>query len=78
MNKYTLSNEGIARFRRMKVDLDRPPSKIEGYDILNYLYENGAGTVNEIGNYAGLSWNQVSDKLSAFLCRGYVKGTAGQ
>ena len=78
MDKYTLSNEGIARFRRMRLDLDRTPSQMEGYEILNYLYENGARTVDEIGNHAGLSWNQVSDKLSAFVYRGYVKGLAGQ
>ena len=73
MDKYTLSYEGIARFRRMRIDSDIEVSRIEDYKIANYLYEHGAATVEEIENYTGLSLDQVSNKLSTLIYHGYVE-----
>ena len=78
MDRFKLSTEGIARFRRMRVDLDKPASQIEGYEILNYLYENGSGTVEEITNYTGLSWDKVMNKLSTLMYHRYVEGLVKQ
>ncbi len=51
-------------------------AKMEGYEILDYLYEHGPGTVEEIGNYTGLSWGQVVDKLGVFISHGFVEKSA--
>ena len=73
MDKYTLTLEGRARFRRMRIDPDIEISKTEGYGIINYLYENGTGTVEEIINYTGLSWGQVTNRISNLIYHGYVE-----
>ena len=78
MDGYKLSAEGIAIFRRMRSVLDTPASRTEGYEILNCLYENGFGTVEEITNYTGLSRDQFCNKLSTLMFRGYVEGLAKQ
>ena len=51
-------------------------AKMEGYEVLDYLYEHGSGTVEEIENYAGLSRGQVMDKLSTFIHHGFVEKLA--
>ena len=73
MNRYALTNEGIARFRRRKVSVNAEMARMEGYEILDYLYEHGAATVEEIGNYTGLSRSQVINKLSVFINHGSVE-----
>ena len=78
MDKYTLSNEGRARFRRMRLDLETPTSGIDRYEILSYLYENGSGTVAEIINYTGLSWEHVMNKLSTLMFHGYIEALTKQ
>ena len=67
MSKYTLTIEGIARFRRRRVSVSAEMARMEGYEVLDYLYEHGAGTVEEIGNYTGLTQVQVINKLSVFI-----------
>ncbi len=74
MDKYILSNEGRSRFKRMKISVDTGMAKIEGYEILDYLYEHGASTAEEIENYTGLSWRQLMAKLSTFIHHGLVEG----
>ena len=76
MDRYILSSEGMARFKRRKISVDMGLEKMEGYEILGYLYEHGAATVEEIENYAGLSRSQVIDKLSTFIHHGFVEGLA--
>jgi len=76
MDRYMLSNEGRARFKRKKISVDIGMDKIEGYEVLDYLYEHGAATVEEIENYTGLSWSQVVDKLSTFIHHGFVEKSA--
>ncbi len=76
MNRYSLTNEGRARFRKIKIDTNSDEAKMEGYEILDYLFEIGAGTVEEIEKYTGMSWSQVNEKLWAFMAWGYVEKTA--
>ena len=78
MDRYGLSYEGRAKFRRKKVRMNLEMAEMEGYGVLDYLYEHGAATVEEIGNYTGLSWEQVMNKLVAFIYWGYVEELAKQ
>ena len=78
MDRYTLSNEGMARLKRRKISVDMGMDKVEGYEVLHYLYEHGPATVEEIGNYTGLSWSQVINKLSTFIHHGFVEKSAEQ
>ena len=76
MARYTLSNEGMARFRRRKISVDMGMEQMEGYEVLDYLYKHGAATTEEIENYTGLSWSQVVDKLLTFIHHGFVEESA--
>lgn len=67
MNKYALTIEGRARFRRRRISVKAEMAKIEGYEVLDYLYEHGTGMVEEIADYTGLSQGQVMDKLLVFM-----------
>jgi len=79
MDRYVLSNNGRARFRRLRIRVNSDTaSKIVDYEILDYLYEHGAATVEEIENYTGLSWDQVTNKLSTLIYHGYVEELAKQ
>ena len=78
MDKYKLSNEGMARLKRRKISVDMGMDKMKGYEVLDYLYEHGPATVEEIENYTGLSWSQVTDKLSTFIHHGFVEKSAEQ
>jgi len=74
MDRYTLSSEGRARFKRMEISVDAGVAKIKGYEVLDYLYEHGAATVQEIENYTGLSWGKVTEELSKFIHHGLIEG----
>ena len=76
MDRYTLTKEGRARFGRIKISVSTGTPKMEGYEVVDYLYEYGAAPVEEIKNYSGLSRVQVMDKLWAFISRGYVEKLA--
>ena len=74
MERYTLSYEGRARFKKRKISVGLGMDKMEGYEILDYLYEHGAATVAEIESYTGLSHEQLMDKISTFVHHGYIEG----
>jgi DNA-binding MarR family transcriptional regulator len=78
MDKYTLSNEGRARFKRRKISANLGMAKMEGYEILDFLYEHGPGSVEEIRNHTGLPWNQVVDKIGVFIHHGFVEKSTEQ
>ena len=73
MDRYTLSNQGKAKFKRRKISVNLGMATIEGYEILGCLLENGSATVEEIVNYTGLSWEQANNKLSCFIYWGFVE-----
>ena len=76
MDKYTLSYEGRARFKRKKVSVNLGMANMEGYEALDYLYEHGAATIEEIENYTGLSWSQVENTLDVFISHGWIEKSA--
>jgi DNA-binding MarR family transcriptional regulator len=73
MDRYRLSDEGMARFKRRKISVDMGMEEIKGYEVLDYLYEHGAATVAEIESYTGLSWSQAIERLSTFIHHGFVE-----
>jgi len=73
MDRYMLTAEGRARFRRMKTSADMAGT--ESYKILDYLYEIGAGSIEEIGSYTGLPRESVVSQLLALLNHDFVEET---
>jgi hypothetical protein len=75
MERYTLTNEGRARFRRMetraKVDTS---ADTEDFKLIHYLYSHGPATIEEIENDSGLSWSETVNKIATLMNRGYVEG----
>lgn len=70
-NRYTLTREGKWRFMRIR---ENPATvKFDGYEILDYLYDNGAVTIEEIKDYAGISREKVPERLQAFINQRYVE-----
>ncbi len=60
----------------MRIREDTTTTRMKGYEILDFLYEKGPRTVEEIGNYTGLSHSQVIARLLAFMPQGYVAKVA--
>jgi len=55
MDRYMLSDEGRARFRRIKMSGDKDANfKIRDFEVLDYLYEHEFATVEEIAESTGL------------------------
>jgi len=75
MDRYMLTNEGRARFRRMKISVDIADRQ-DGYKVLDYIYEHGADTIEVIGASTGLSREQVVSQLQVFMSHGLVEETA--
>ncbi len=50
--------------------------KMEGYEVLDYLYEHGAATVEEIESHTGLSYDRVAHKMESLIPRGYIERLA--
>jgi hypothetical protein len=71
MDKFFLSNEGKARFKRMRISGE---PEFEGYAILEYLYEHGSSTVTELIGHTGLSRNKLTELLMTFIHHGFIEG----
>jgi DNA-binding MarR family transcriptional regulator len=71
MDKYMLSNEGRARFKRMRVSGE---AKFEGYEILDYLYDHGSSTAEELVEHTGLSRSKLMELILTFIHHGLVEG----
>jgi predicted HTH transcriptional regulator len=79
MERYTLTNEGRARFRRMEIRANVDTSAVtQDLKLLHFIYTHGAATVEEIENYTGLSWSAVVDEISTLMNRGYIEGLPEQ
>lgn len=77
MDEYTLTFEGRARFKRIKIrDGIEDTDRMDGYEVLDYLYEHGASPLEEIGKNTGLSYTQVVHKLESLMPWGYVERLA--
>jgi hypothetical protein len=71
MDKYFLSNEGRARFKRMRISGE---PKFEGYDILEYLYEHGSSTADELVGYTSLARGKLMELVITFIHHGLIEG----
>ena len=72
MDRYTLTSEGRARFRRMKFGV-ATAAVPDGYKVLDYIYEHGADTVDEIGVITGMPREQVVSQLQIYMSHGLVE-----
>lgn len=74
MDKYTLTYEGRAIVRRMETRVHSDVSSVtEDYRIMHWLHEHGAATLPEIGDYTGLSANELTNKIFSIMNRGYIE-----
>jgi DNA-binding MarR family transcriptional regulator len=76
MDRYMLTSEGRTKFTRTKIRMSAEEVTMEGFDILDYLYEHGAATVEEIEKHTGLSYGQVVHKIESFIPWGYIERLA--
>ena len=61
MDRYTLTFEGRMRFRRMMARVGTESWEgAEDYEVLNFIYEHGSATLEEIAQHARLSWDQTT------------------
>jgi DNA-binding Lrp family transcriptional regulator len=77
MERYVLTPEARARFRRMatRANIDAS-ADTDDYKLLQYLYAHGAATIEEIEQYTGLPWGETINRLSVLMNRGYIEGLA--
>jgi DNA-binding MarR family transcriptional regulator len=73
MDRYRLSNEGFEKFKRTKIRMYAEDQTMDGYDILNCLYEHGSSTIEEIEKYTGLRYDQVVHMMESFFPWGYIE-----
>ena len=57
----------------MRMREDAQTVRFAGYEIIDYLYINGAGTIKEIENHTGLSQNQLADRMQALISQRFVE-----
>ncbi|OGO29863.1 MAG: hypothetical protein A2Z29_05520 [Chloroflexi bacterium RBG_16_56_11] len=74
MDRYMLTFEGRARFKRTKLRADVEGTDLMvGFEVLDYLYEHGASSLEEIEKHTGLSYSQLVHKLESLMPWGYVE-----
>jgi hypothetical protein len=71
MDKYLLSNEGRARFKRMRISGE---PRFEGYEILEFLYDHGSSTAGELIEHTGLARAKLMELIITFIHHGLVEG----
>ena len=67
MDRYMLTEEGRARCRRREISSRTDMARPEGNEILDYLYEHGPRTVEELVEYTGMTQFRVMDKILLYL-----------
>lgn len=48
-------------------------SRTDDFEILHYIYENGAATVEDMMKYTGFSRGGLVNKLMSIMNRGYIE-----
>ncbi len=71
MDKYLLSAEGRARFKRMRVSGE---PAFEGYEVLAYLYDHGSSTAEELSRHTGLDRVKLMELILTYIHHGLVEG----
>jgi DNA-binding MarR family transcriptional regulator len=75
MDSYTLTIEGRAKLRRTETRANLEVSAdTEDFKLLHYLYVHGPATVQEIESFCSLPWDEVVNKISTLMNRGYIEG----
>ncbi|MFH1646643.1 MAG: hypothetical protein ABID71_02980 [Chloroflexota bacterium] len=72
MDRYHLTEEGRARFRRRKIVLATEPPNNDD-KMMDYLFGHSSGTVEELIAATGLTYGYVSDKLLVFMNHGLIQ-----
>jgi hypothetical protein len=75
MERYTLTNEARARVREMetRANIDASADTAD-FRLLDFLYIHGPATIEEIEKQTGLHWDEVVNKISVLMNRGYIEG----
>ena len=73
MDRYMLTNDGRTKFKRSKIRMAAEETTMEGFEILDYLYEHGASTIEEIEKQTGLEYEQIIHKIESFEPWGYIQ-----
>jgi len=71
MDKYLLSTEGRARFKRMRISGE---PEFEGYEILAYLYDHGSSTPDDLTEHTGLAHGKLMELILNFINHGLIEG----
>lgn len=77
MDRYTLTEEGRARSRRRIISESAETASMEGNEILDFLYEHGAATVEELVEFTGMTRFHLMDKILLYLNHGLVEKLHG-
>ncbi len=56
----------------MKLSVDAA-AVTDGFRVLEYLFESGPGSIEEISASIGLSWEQVVSQLQIYMSHGMVE-----
>ena len=73
MDSYTLTEEGRARSRRRMIGETAETARMEGNEILDFLYEHGNASVEELMEFTGMSRFQVMEKILLYMNHGIVQ-----
>lgn len=74
MTGYMLTYEGNSRFRKRKSLTGEDQTRDEGFEILEYLFDYGAASMDDLIRHTGLNRDQVNTQLAVFLSHGLVEG----
>jgi DNA-binding Lrp family transcriptional regulator len=75
MDRYTLTIEGRAKLRRTETRANIEASAdTDDFKLLHYLYVHGPATIEEIESFSRLPWDEVVNKISTLMSRGYIEG----
>ena len=60
----------------MRLREEKETATFEGYEIIDYLYNSGARTIEEIENNTGLSQSQIMERIQAFINQRFIEKLA--
>jgi len=73
MDRYTLTEEGRARSRRRLISETAETASMEGNEILDFLYEHGNATLEELMEHTGMSRFHLMDKILLYMNHGIIE-----
>ncbi len=77
MDRYRLTQEGSARFRRMETRANVDTSvATEDFEILRFLCVHGAASLEDLESNLGLTRDETVNEIFTLMSRGYIEGAA--